>query len=57
MGARSASVLALYLRVMDRDVSDGIDLPKLESIHMGDCAFIFNSVYNSELTMRSSEVL
>lgn len=56
MGARSASVLALYLRVMDRDVSDGIDLPKLESIHMGDCAFIFNSVYNSELTMRSSKV-
>ena len=42
------------LRVNDRDVSDCIDLPELESMQFGKDAFHFNYGYEpAELIMRS----
>ena len=45
-------VLVLCLRVIDRDVSDWLDLPELTSIQMGGWAFKFK-VDASTLIMRS----
>ena len=52
-------ILALVLcsRVLDFRSADGIDLPELESIQMGDCAFINEEFEDtsSTLIMRSDE--
>ena len=56
MHGHSVIVLVLCLRVIDCDVSERLDLPELESIHLGEYAFYFD--YNSDSTtiiMRSTE--
>ena len=54
---RFGSVLMWCLRVSDWDGIDGIDLPELESIRMGDSALTYEEFEDtpSTLIMRSDE--
>ena len=54
---RFALALILYSRVLDSRSTDGIDLPELESIRMGDSALTYEEFEDtpSTLIMRSDE--
>ena len=55
MHGHSVIVLVLCLRVIDCDVSERLDLPELESIHLGEYAFYFDCSDSTTIIMRSTE--
>ena len=58
MSVRFALVLVLCLRVLNSRSTNGIDLPELESIRMGDSALTYEEFEDitSTLIMRSDKV-